>query len=70
MSASSSSQPRASGAIEQGQTFRERVQEVTAEYWATREEQTERVAVAQLILALVRTEAEVAQANAVLKELS
>jgi len=36
--------------------LRERVQEVTAEYWQVRETETERVAVAQLILALARAE--------------
>jgi hypothetical protein len=38
-------------------TLRERAQEITAEYWSVRDEQSERVAVAQLILALAHAEA-------------
>jgi len=38
--------------------LRARAQEVTAEYWEVRESQSERVAVAQLILALARVELE------------
>jgi hypothetical protein len=36
--------------------LRKRVQEITAEYWAVRETQSEHVAVAQLILAFARLE--------------
>lgn len=39
--------------------LRTRTQEINAEYWATRETQTERVAIAQLCLALARAEAAV-----------
>lgn len=40
--------------------LRERVQQITAEYWEVREEQSERVAVAQMALALARAEARAA----------
>jgi hypothetical protein len=36
--------------------LRERTQEINAEYWAARETQSERVAVAQLTIALARAE--------------
>lgn len=40
-------------------TLRERTQEINAEYWAARDLLTERIAVAQLCLALARAEAAV-----------
>jgi hypothetical protein len=42
--------------------MRKRAQEITAEYWSVREGgQSERVAVAQLVLALARSETEAAE---------
>ena len=43
--------------------LRERAIEITQEYWASREKLTERVAVAQLILALARCEDALAAAT-------
>jgi hypothetical protein len=48
-------------------TLRERAIEITQEYWATRERLSERVAVAQLILALARAE-DALNAAAILQE--
>ena len=47
--------------------LRKRVQEISAEYWVVREQgTTERVAVAQLVLALARAEHAFAEADALL----
>ena len=43
--------------------LRKRVQEITDEYWAVREEQSERVATAQLILVMAGKEAELERVN-------
>lgn len=45
--------------------LQKRTQEITAEYWAAREATTERLAVAQLALALARAEGELVLQQAV-----
>jgi hypothetical protein len=47
-------------------TLHRRTQEINVEYWEVREEQSERVAVAQLTLAFARAEAEIATLRAAL----